>query len=151
MSFSRRCTANTLCAAARPRRLLRPTTAVIPIWLYHGERQGATIEEGRERSSGWGRKWGAGIGERGGMSRFSPTACGHEKEGGQMSGPACLSPLGPHVDGPTRHGVFPKLNEWEEFWPHLTAGVKSGMRFLLCNSNPTFHEGLPPEVSSLAG
>jgi hypothetical protein len=54
MSFSRRCTASTLRAADRPRCLLRPTTSVIPIWLYHGERQGATVGEEGERLSGIG-------------------------------------------------------------------------------------------------
>jgi hypothetical protein len=63
-SFSRWCAASILHVAARQRRLLRPTTAVVPVWLHHGERQRATVgeEEGGRRGLGEERRggdWGA--------------------------------------------------------------------------------------------
>jgi hypothetical protein len=88
--------------AARQRRLLRPTTAVVPVWLHHGERQRATVgeEEGGRQGLGEERRggdWVAGRDVRtveGVRSRFSPVACRQEKEGDRMSGPTCLSPPG---------------------------------------------------------
>jgi hypothetical protein len=44
-------------------------------------------------------------------SRFSPRVCGHEKEATERADLPASHCRAPHVEGPTRHGVFPKLNK----------------------------------------
>jgi hypothetical protein len=82
--------------------------------------QGTTTVAARGRSwrrLGSARDWGGeewrrahGIGELV-RSRFSPLVCGHAKEATERADLPASHCRVPHVDGPTCHGVFSKLNE----------------------------------------